>query len=151
MSWLAVLSLLACGDRAWAPSPAEVPPPEPAPQPAAAPADGGAAAAGGARGASALCLPLVSGCGCAYRCGTSVRRNADGTYEIIHDGLDSTTVTAEVQSWCFDEAGRGSPATAAGGTGCREVFYDRSGCGGECVPTTPYLTCHLADGGGCVP
>jgi len=46
----------------------------------------------------------------------------------------------------------GSPAPSDGGAaGCRDVFYDRSSCGGECIPSTQYLTCHVADGGRCVP
>jgi hypothetical protein len=95
---------------------------------------------------------VVSGCGCAYVCGSSLRRNVDGTSEIVHDLLDSATVTSEVQRWCFDDAGHGSSAPPDGGAaGCRDVFYDRSSCGGECIPSTQYLTCHVADGGRCVP
>jgi hypothetical protein len=118
--------------------------------------DGGGGVDAGARieapdASAPLCLPVVSGCGCAYVCGTSMRRNDDGSYEIVHDRLDSTTVTADVQQWCFDAAGHGSPAPPTGGTGCRDVFYDRSACGGECIPTTQYLACYVDNEGRCVP
>lgn len=125
----------------------------PAPAATPTPADAGSRDAG-ARvevAEAPLCLPVVSGCGCAYVCGSSIRRNDDRSYEIVHDFLDSATVTADVQRWCFDEAGHGSPASSGGGTGCSDVFYDRSACGGECIPTTQYLTCHAADEGRCVP
>jgi hypothetical protein len=94
----------------------------------------------------ALCLPVVSGCGCAYVCGESIRRNADGMYEVVHDFLDSTTVIATVERWCFDTAGHGSPALPTEGTRCRDVFFDRSPCGGECIPTTAYLGCRVVEG-----
>lgn len=130
----AVLTLLlvaACGATAT--------PAKPAVEVVAVTADGGS---------GPLCLPVVSGCGCAYACGTSLRRNADGTYEIVHDLLDSATVIAERARWCFDDAGRGTPAFAAepAGQGCIDVFYDRTSCGGECIPQTAHLRCRAVEG-----
>lgn len=97
----------------------------------------------------ALCLPVVSGCGCAYVCGTSVGRNDDGTYGVVHDFLDSMIITARVARWCFDAGGVGRPAAegqAEAGFRCLDVFEESRVCGGECVPTTEYLSCRLLDG-----
>jgi hypothetical protein len=88
-------------------------------------------------------LPIVSGCGCAYQCARALRTNPDGVWEVTHDFLDSTTVSAVIERRCFDDKGHayaeaGAPKEA---TYCRRVFYDRSSCGGECIPTTAYLRC----------
>jgi hypothetical protein len=91
-----------------------------------------------------LCLPVVSGCGCAYACGTPVRRNDDGTWEITHDFMDRATLTASVERRCFTPDGHSWPETVAGDADvgpCRDVFYDRSACGGECIPTPQFTVC----------
>jgi hypothetical protein len=92
---------------------------------------------------SALSLPLVSGCGCAYRCAQGVRARADGGWDVTHDLLDSTTIPASIERWCFDEKGSGHPELGApkDATNCQRVFHDRTPCGGECVPSTQYLRC----------
>lgn len=95
------------------------------------------------------CLPVVSGCGCAYVCGESIRCNPDGTYEIVHDFLDSATVSASVERWCFDAAGHGSPEAREGevaSAACLEVFFDGTPCGGECIPTTEFSRCGVVEG-----
>ncbi len=84
---------------------------------------------------TATILPLVSGCGCAYQCARGLRVGADGVWEVTHDLLDSTTVKAVVERRCFDEKGHANPGD------CTRVFYDRTPCGGECIPTTQYLRC----------
>jgi hypothetical protein len=68
--------------------------------------------------------------------------------------FDSISITADAQRWCFDPEGRGTMqgSTATGASRdarCREVFYDRSACGGECIPTKQHLGCH-DDKGACV-
>jgi hypothetical protein len=93
--------------------------------------------------ASETLLPLVSGCGCAYQCGRSIRQRPDGVWDVTHDHLDSTTVSAVIERWCFDEKGRAYPEAGApkDATFCRRVFYDRTPCGGECIPTTSFVRC----------
>lgn len=88
-------------------------------------------------------LPLVSGCGCAYQCARSIRRGPDGVWDVTHDFLDSTTVSAVIERWCFDDKGHAYPEAGApkDATFCRRVFYDRSPCGGECIPTTKFMRC----------
>jgi hypothetical protein len=90
-----------------------------------------------------LSLPLVSGCGCAYRCAQGVRPRGDGGWDITHDLLDSTTMPATIERWCFDAKGHGYPEIGAPkeATDCQRVFHDRSPCGGECIPSTQYLHC----------
>ena len=98
--------------------------------------------------AGPLCLPLVSGCGCAYACAQAVRRTGAQTYEVSHFGQDSRLDTAQVERWCFDAQGHGSPfnqAIAPQGP-CRQVFYDRTPCGGECIPSLQFLQCVMAEG-----
>ncbi|MEM9073637.1 MAG: hypothetical protein AAGE52_34425 [Myxococcota bacterium] len=91
-----------------------------------------------------LCLPLVSGCGCAYQCARG-EREVDGQWQVSHDFQDSRLDNATVQRWCFDAAGRGRPAQDGDRDGCREVFFDGTPCGGECIPTTAFLECHAVD------
>ena len=95
----------------------------------------------------ALCLPIVSGCGCAYQCAWSVHALADGTHQVAHDFLDSALVDATVERHCFDAAGHGSPARGApaDATRCLDVFYDGSACGGGCIASTEYLDCRSVD------
>jgi hypothetical protein len=90
-----------------------------------------------------LRLPLVSGCGCAYQCGRGLKSGPDGVWEITHDFLDSTTLRAVIERWCFDAKGRAYPEAGAPkeASDCRRVFYDRTPCGGECIPTTTYVRC----------
>ena len=99
-----------------------------------------------------LCLPIVHGCGCAYACATSLRQHDDGSWEVTHDFQDSATATARVERWCADAAGSLHMATEgeAEAEGCLDVFYDQTPCGGECVPTREYLSCHF-EAGRCVP
>lgn len=88
-------------------------------------------------------LPLVSGCGCAYQCAHAVRQGPDGVWEVTHDLLDSTTVRAVVERRCFDDRGNAYPEAGAPKEAklCRQVFYDRTPCAGECIPTTAFLRC----------
>jgi hypothetical protein len=107
---------------------------EPTPAPSAPIAEG------------ARCLPVVHGCGCAYACGLGSRRD-DGRYDVTHDFQDSRADVADLERRCFDAAGHafseaGAPPEA---TRCIGVFYDRTPCGGECIQTTAYLDCALAD------
>lgn len=104
------------------------------------------------RGTGGLCLPLVSGCGCAYVCAQSVRQIDETRHEVAHDHQDSRLDEAIVERRCFDAAGLAYPEEAAPpqATNCRDVFSDNSACGGECAPTTQYLDCHNEDGR-CVP
>jgi hypothetical protein len=94
-----------------------------------------------------LCLPVVSGCGCAYVCGIG-RRRPDGRFDVNHDYQDSRVDEAALERRCFDAAGhtypeRGAPPDA---TRCIDVFYDLTPCGGECIPSTHFLDCVLRDG-----
>jgi len=90
-----------------------------------------------------LSLPLVSGCGCAYQCAHALRQGTDGIWEVTHDFLDSTTVRAVIERRCFDDKGHAYPEVGAPkeATLCRQVFYDRTPCGGECIPTTTFVRC----------
>lgn len=100
---------------------------------------------------SLRCLPVVNGCGCAYVCGHAISENADGSFEVVHDFQDSATTNVVIARWCFDDAGRGSPeSTAPSEAHCKDVFDERSSCGGECIPTTEFLSCHIEEGN-CVP
>lgn len=94
--------------------------------------------------ASEPTLPLISGCGCAYRCGYGIRPRADGGWDVTHDLLDSVTIPATIERWCFDARGSGYPELGAPkeATNCQRVFHDRSACGGECIPSTQWLHCH---------
>jgi hypothetical protein len=99
--------------------------------------------------AAPTCRPLVSGCGCAYACAEGFEETSPKRWRVIHDGLDSTTIDAVLQDWCFDEAGHGFPVHAINtppptDRRCIEVFYDQSPCGGECIPTTEHLGCAAA-------
>lgn len=98
------------------------------------------------------CLPLVSGCGCAWVCAMTMHVLPDGAHEVVHDLQDSALARATVERWCFDDEGHGSPAAAARPTQrrCLDVFYDGSGCGGECIPRTDLLRCGLV-GTRCAP
>lgn len=111
-------------------------PPTPPPPPASTP----------------TCHPIVSGCGCAYQCATGVHETSPGHWQVVHDLQDSRLDDAEIQRWCFDATGLGSPAAgpAANATRCLDVFFDGTPCGGECIPTTAYLGCH-AVGDRCAP
>ena len=92
------------------------------------------------------CLPLVSGCGCAYVCARSLRRIDAERWAVVHDYQDSRVDEATIERWCFDETGVGSSAeTGSTGEACQDVFYDRTPCGGECAPTTDFLECHFVD------
>lgn len=107
----------------------------PAPTPAPAPAPS-------AQPNALPCLPVVSGCGCAYQCGRAMKKTDVG-WMISHDLQDSRLDEAEVARWCFDALGRGAPSAVApaNATRCLDVFYDRSACGGECIPRTEFLSC----------
>ncbi|MFN7700706.1 MAG: hypothetical protein ACK5U8_22600 [Deltaproteobacteria bacterium] len=98
--------------------------------------------------ASTLCLPLVSGCGCAYVCAQSLRQLDATRHDVVHDLLDSRTDEAVVERRCFDAAGHAYPEGGAPpeATNCRAVFYDLTPCGGECIPSTEYLDCHVIEG-----
>ena len=99
-------------------------------------------------GSDAPCLPLVSGCGCAYICASGFRRIDDRTYDVVHDLQDSRLDRATIERWCFDAAGHGAPARAANATmtRCRDVFFDGSPCGGECIPGVLSGRCEIIDG-----
>jgi hypothetical protein len=103
-------------------------------------------------GSGALCLPLVSGCGCAYVCAQSMRQIDATRHEVVHDHQDSRVDEAIVERRCFDAAGNAYPEQGAPreATNCRDVFSDNTPCGGECVPSTQYLNCH-DENGRCVP
>ncbi|MBI2390386.1 MAG: hypothetical protein HYV09_12425 [Deltaproteobacteria bacterium] len=92
---------------------------------------------------SEMVLPLVSGCGCAYQCGRGLRVGPDGVWEVTHDFQDSVTTRAVIERWCFDAAGHAYPEKGApvAATYCRRVFYDRTPCGGECIPSTAWVRC----------
>lgn len=94
------------------------------------------------------CLPLVSGCGCAYACAASVRALDGGVHEVAHARQDGRLDRATVERWCFDVDGRGGPAShaAASQTRCLDVFFDGTPCGGECIPRADLLTCASRDG-----
>jgi hypothetical protein len=102
---------------------------------------------------SGLCLPLVSGCGCAYVCASAMRELGEGRYEVSHDYQDSRLDEAVVQGWCFDPEGRGSPQPGAPEThqNCLDVFFDQTPCGGECIPSTDFLACRRPPEGSCGP
>lgn len=101
------------------------------------------------RDAGRRCLPLVSGCGCAYVCALTMHTLDGGVHEVVHDLQDSRLDRATVARWCFDADGHGSPAERASASerSCVEVFFDGSGCGGECVPRADLLRCTLTEGG----
>jgi hypothetical protein len=67
----------------------------------------------------------------------------DGSVEVTHDFQDSATTPAVIERWCFDDKGHGSPEKGApkDAKNCRRVYYDRTPCGGECIPSTQYLRC----------
>ncbi|MGZ3421780.1 MAG: hypothetical protein ACXVEE_28150 [Polyangiales bacterium] len=92
---------------------------------------------------SVTTLPLVSGCGCAYQCAHGIRRGPEGVWDVTHDFLDSATIKAVIQRWCFDDKGHAYPEASAPkeASFCRLVFYDRTPCGGECIPTTKFTHC----------
>lgn len=100
------------------------------------------------REAGRRCLPIVSGCGCAYACAVSMRALDGGVYEVSHDLQDSRLDRVTVERWCFDADGRGSPASHASAAQrtCAEVFFDGTGCGGECIPRADLLRCALVEG-----
>lgn len=91
----------------------------------------------------ATVLPLVSGCGCAYQCARGLRVRPDGAWDVTHDLLDSATVRASIERWCFDAKGHAYPELGAPkeATECKRVFFDGTPCGGECIPTTTYVRC----------
>ncbi len=104
----------------------------------------------GARDTAALastprCLPIVSGCGCAYQCARGLEENAAGQWRVVHEHLRSTTILATIERRCFDALGH----VVATSERCLDVFDDRSPCTGKCAPTTEYLDCR-ADGDRCV-
>lgn len=103
-------------------------------------------------GTGGLCLPLVSGCGCAYVCAQSMRQIDETTHEVVHDHQDSRLDEAIVERRCFDAAGLAYPEEGAPpqATNCRDIFSDNTPCGGECIPSTQYLNCHN-ENGRCVP
>ena len=88
-------------------------------------------------------LPLVSGCGCAYQCARVLKKRDGETWEVIHDLQDSATTIAVIERWCFDEKGHGYPEKGAPkeAANCLRVFYDRTPCGGECIPSIQNLRC----------
>lgn len=89
------------------------------------------------------CLPIVSGCGCAYACASTVHLLDGGVHEVAHDLQDSRLDRVTVARWCFDAAGHGSPERRANPAqrDCVEVFFDGTPCGGECIPRTDVLRC----------
>jgi hypothetical protein len=99
-----------------------------------------------------VCHPMVSGCGCAYQCAYGLRLTHEGSWEVTHDYQDSRTDETTLERWCFDDTGHGYPVSGAPASAkrCLDVFYDRTVCGGECIPTTSYLGCHAA-GAHCAP
>jgi len=142
---LALVAACSRGAPPPAASPVSVPPPD---APVVAPRTDPVAA----RAAERRCLPLVSGCGCAYVCALTMNLLPDGAHEVTHDLQDSRVDRATIERWCFDAAGHGSPASAARADQrqCMEVFFDGTGCGGECVPRTDVLRCALV-GTRCAP
>lgn len=89
------------------------------------------------------CLPIVSGCGCAYACASTVHLLDGGVHEVAHDLQDSRLDRVTVARWCFDAAGHGAPEQHANPAqrDCIEVFFDGTPCGGECIPRTDVLRC----------
>ncbi|MEI8254036.1 MAG: hypothetical protein WCJ30_00020 [Deltaproteobacteria bacterium] len=119
------------------PSPPSTRPAAAAPAPPDAPDSG-----------AGLCLPLVSGCGCAYVCARSLRRVDARAHEVVHDLQDSRHDRATVERWCFDDAGHGAPERAASGPmhRCTDVFYDGTPCGGECIASPQNTRCEVIEG-----
>jgi hypothetical protein len=93
-----------------------------------------------------LCLPLVTGCGCAIACSAVMNRVGD-RYEIVREFPDARLERATLERRCFDARGSAYPEDGAPpeATNCRDVFYDQSPCGGECIPTVEFLSCHIED------
>ena len=88
------------------------------------------------------CLPLISGCGCAFACAQSTEIIAEGQHRVTHDALDSGSVEASQERRCFDEHG----ALVPDGSECMEVFVIASRCGGGCVTDMRFLDCGIVDG-----
>lgn len=131
-----VLAVAACGPAS--PEPA-APPSSNAPPPAL-PAPSAAAEVPAAGGA---CLPLVHGCGCAYDCARAVGATpGDPPHMIVEVASTGARIEADVSSWCDGQA-----FLCPGG---RPGYYDRTPCGGECIPTRAFDGCHL-ENGRCVP
>ncbi len=101
-------------------------------------------------GSGAVCHPIVSRCGCAHQCATGLAQTSNGPWSVWHDSLDSASVQASLERWCFDDAGNGSPASVAPSRAkrCLDVFVEKQECSGGCGPTTAYLSCH-AEGDRC--
>ncbi len=141
MSFVCVLAI-ACQSSAEPPR-AESPSTETTEAPTEAPT---AVAATEAQPQARRCLPVVHGCGCAYRCGDGFQQ-ADGSWGITNPLADSMLDAVELQHWVFDDAGRGHhPSSDNPVPGSIPVFYDRTPCGGECIPTTTYLSCETDNG-----
>ena len=110
------------------------------------------AASAPAAAAEPRCLPLVSGCGCAYVCAESMFQLDATHFDVVHDLQDSRLDRVTIERWCFDAQGHGTPEAAnqAKGARCLEVFFDDTPCGGECIPSVEMLRCqHVA--GRCAP
>ncbi len=95
---------------------------------------------------SRRCLPLVSGCGCAHRCADGFQQ-ADLSWGVPRPMGDSALDPVDLQQWVFDAAGSGHMRVGEERDGeVIEVFYDRTPCGGECIPSRTFLSCGLIDG-----
>lgn len=96
-----------------------------------------------------VCRPVVSGCGCAYRCARSVEDLGEARHRVTPASEGEPADVVELQRWCFDADGRGGPEAIADATRtrCLEVFYDRSPCAGECIPNARWLDCSERDCG----
>ncbi len=92
-----------------------------------------------------LCLPVVHGCGCAYRCGRGVEQLPTGQWRVAFEPPQAVPVLAKVHRLCFDERGH----VKTDGERCLDVFDENSPCGGECVPSNEYFGCR-AEGDRCV-
>lgn len=94
-----------------------------------------------------LCLPLVSGCGCADRCADGLQQ-ADGSWGVVRPFGDSALDEVTLGRRCFDPRGVSFHEGSApeGAELCVDVFLADQVCGGECVPRTEFLRCALEDG-----
>ena len=92
------------------------------------------------------CLPLVSGCGCAERCGDGFQQ-ANGSWGVVRPLGDSALDEVAVGRRCFDARGVSYDASSAPASAslCVDVFLEPQICGGECIPRTEFLHCASSD------
>jgi len=97
------------------------------------------------------CLALVSGCGCADRCGDAFQQS-DGSWGVVRPLGNGAPEEVSLGRRCFDDRGTSyeegsAPASA---TLCIDVLLEAQFCGGACMPRTDFLRCQLDDDDDCV-